>query len=312
MLKLARLAGAMNKKRISIDQCFLSNMCKGDAKSQDLFDVLKKAHTAGKIICPIHLEESIFESSFLSSDLRDKIFALQNLLSDGFSFHSLTHQFCYQTSALIRPGIMYPMIRSVGLTTIPATDFAALAIKHKAGKEDYIDRLNKTPYPPPSYKKGMKGDEIMKFISKERAASMYRILQAIKITGTLDTGMEEWELALEVGAFLLKIKISSEDCGILMQKVLNHQWEGIPYLWLHSRINAQIELGYLSGLKKANANDLLDLSRIAVGLNDAATVLCDTPMAEMIKQSKVLDTIQGVRVFSMQQQDEAAVYVERM
>ncbi len=210
------------------------------------------------------------------------------------------------------PGIMYPMIREVSLKILPGADFAALAKEHKDEKEDYIDRLNQMPYPPPSYKNGMKGDEIMKFIVIKRAASMYRILKAIKATGTMATGKSEWELTEVIGAFLLKISILPKDCDALIQKVLNHDWECIPYLWVHSRINAQIELGYLSGFKKANPNDLLDLSRIAVGLNDAAIVLCDTPMAEVIKQSKVLETIQGVKVFSMLQQHEAAAYIEIM
>ena len=309
MPNLERLGAALDKTRISIDQCFLSNMCKGNAESQKLLASLEKAHSAGKIICPIHLEESIFESSFLPADFREKIFSIQNLLSDGFSFHSLAQQFRYQSFALIMPGLLYPMIRDVGLKIIPGTDFAALAKENQAGKDAYVDRLNKMPYPPPSYKKGMKGDEIMKFISEGRAASMYRLLSAIKTTGTLDTGQEEWELALEVGAYFLSIKILQKDCNILMQKVLHHQWDAIPYLWVHSRINAQLELGYLAGHKKGNANDLLDLSRIAVGLNDAAVVLCDAPMAELIKQSKVLDTIQGTKVFSMKQQDEAAVHI---
>lgn len=312
MPNLERLAAALGKTRISIDQCFLSNMCKGSAGSQKLLASLKKAHSAGKIICPIHLEESIFESAFLPADFREKIFSLQNLLSDGFSFHSLAQQFRYQSFALIMPGLLYPMIREVSLKIIPGTDFAALAKENQAGKDAYVDRLNKMPYPPASYKKGMKGDEIMKLISEGRAASMYRLLSAIKTTGTLDTGQEEWELALEVGAYFLDIKILPVDCDILMQKVLHHQWDAIPYLWVHSRINAQLELGYLAGLKKGNANDLLDLSRIAVGLNDAVVLLCDAPMAELIKQSKVLDTIQGTKVFSMKQQDEAAAHIDSL
>ena len=316
MPNLERLAAALGKTRISIDQCFLSNMCKGSAGSQKLLASLKKAHSAGKIICPIHLEESIFESAFLPADFREKIFSLQNVLSDGFSFHSLAQQFRYQSFALIMPGLLYPMIREVSLKIIPGTDFAALAKENQAGKDAYVDRLNKMPYPPASYKKGMKGDEIMKLISEGRSStSMYRLLSAIKTTGALDTGQEEWELCVRSWRHIFSLALKSVlqvDCDTLMQKVLHHQWDAIPYLWVHSRINAQLELGYLAGLKKGNANDLLDLSRIAVGLNDAAVLLCDAPMAELIKQSKVLDTIQGTKVFSMKQQDEAAAHIDSL
>ena len=71
-----------------------------------------------------------------------------------------------------------------------------------------------------------------------------------------------------------------------------------------------MELGYLGGVKKASANDLLDMSRIAVGLNDASVLLCDSAMSDMIKQSKVLEIFRDVKVYSMKQRDEAAEYIK--
>ena len=46
-----------------------------------------------------------------------------------------------------------------------------------------------------------------------------------------------------------------------------------------------------------------------MALNDAAVLLCDTPMSEMIKQSKVQEIFHDVKVFSMKQRDEAAEYI---
>ena len=37
----------------------------GERRERKTLGSLTKAHSAGKIICPIHLEGSIFESSFL-------------------------------------------------------------------------------------------------------------------------------------------------------------------------------------------------------------------------------------------------------
>ncbi|HWA27429.1 MAG TPA: hypothetical protein VG734_17370 [Lacunisphaera sp.] len=76
MTALQDMASALGKKRISIDQCFLSTMVKGDPKSQKLLAALEASHANGRIICPIHLEESIFESAFLPEATRQKIFAL--------------------------------------------------------------------------------------------------------------------------------------------------------------------------------------------------------------------------------------------
>lgn len=284
-------------------------MVKGDPKSQKLLATLETAHASGKVICPIHLEESIFESSFLPESTRQKLFSLQNRLSDGYSFQSLAQQLCSQTFAFLTPGLVLPTLRKVSLQIKPGTDFAALAKLHQAGKDDYMDRLNQMSYPPASYKPHMKGDQIVEFISMERSASMRRILEALKTTGATHTGKEEWEYTSEIGEFLRGLGIMPKDVNILINKVLYHEWESIPYLWAHSRINAQIELGYLSGKRKASANDLLDMSRIAVALNDAAVLLCDTVMSEMIKQSKVQEIFQDVRVFSMKQRDEAAEYI---
>lgn len=306
---IADLAAAFAKKRISIDQCFLSTIINGDPKSQKLSAALDTAHAGGKIICPIHLEESIFESSFLPEKTRKKIFDLQNRLSDGYSFHSFAQQLRYRTFALLMPDLVLPSLRKASLQIRAGTDFTAMAKAHQAGKDDYVDRLNKMPYPPTSYKLGMKGDQIAEFIAMERSASMYRILEALKATGTTHTGKSEWEYTVEIGEFLRGMGIVAKDVDVLIHRVLHHEWRSMPYLWAHSRINAQIELGYLSGKKKPSANDLLDMSRIAVALNDAAVLLCDTAMSEMIKQSKVQEILPDVKVFSMKQRDEAADYI---
>ena len=291
-------------KRISIDQCFLSEMAKGHPKFVPLLATLRKSFAEGKIACPIHLEESIFESACLKPGLRQSIFDIQNELSGGFSFHSFAQQVRYGTFGLLMPEVVYPALRNLGLKIKPGTDFASLAQFHKQGKNDYADRLAKMPYPPASYKKGMKGDDIMRHISMERAASMYRLLGAIKDSRSLNTGKDEWEVAVEVAASLLRMNIEVKDCEALIKKILHHQWEGIPHLWTHSRLNAQIELGYLAG-RKGTANDMLDVSRLAVALNDADVVLCDTAMSEIIKQSKMLEIFTEARVFSMQQAQEA-------
>ena len=312
MSAISRLSVALGKQRISIDQPFLSNMAKGEAGSQRLLDSLRKAHSAGKIICPIHLEETIFESAALPKELRDRVFALQNLLSDGFAFHSLAQQARYATMQLILGEVMYPSIREVGLKIIDGTDFGALAKESRWAKEDYNDRVNKIPYPPSSYKVGMKGDEIYHHIAAERAMSFWRILEALRDKKTIMTGRDEWELAVVIGEYLAAIAVAPGDCDRLIHCVRYHEWESIPYLYVHARLGAQLELQSLSGYRNMNSNDQVDLSRLAVGLNDSRIVLCDSAMAGNIRQSKVLDILQGVRVYSMKEQDEAAEYIEKI
>jgi hypothetical protein len=309
MSHLAEFAAALDKKRVSIDQCFLSTIVNGDPKSAKLGAALDAAHACGKIICPIHFDETLVESSFLPEATRLKLFALQNRLSDGYSFYSFDQNLRHHTLAMIRPEVLFPALRKASLPVKAGLDFVAIAKSHKAGKGDYVDRVNRMPYPPASYKPGMKADEIFESISAERSFSMWRILEALKSTGTLDTGREEWEYTVAIGTYLADMGIGPQGLDVLIHKVRHHEWRSMPDLWAHTRINAQIELGYIGGVKKPSANDLFDLTRIAVALNDADVLLCDTAMSEMIRQSKVQDILSDVKVFSMKQRDEAAEFI---
>lgn len=124
---LADLSAALSKKRISIDQCFLSSIINGDPKSQKLIAALDAAHAGGRIICPIHLDESLVESSFLPEAARLSIFALQNRLSDGYSFHSFDQNLRYHTLAMLRPGLLFPALRKASLPLESGLNFAAIA-----------------------------------------------------------------------------------------------------------------------------------------------------------------------------------------
>lgn len=305
-------SGAIKKVRLSIDQCFLSSIVNEESKAQKLSSALEDAHAKGSIICPIHFEESILESSHLPEAVRRKILTLQNHLSDGLSFLSFEQILCWQTLALVTPGLLYSPIRQLCLPENNATDFGAVSEWHTASKAEYVDRLKRVQYPPVSYRTGMSGEEVCQSISAERSASMYRILEALKTTGSLNTNKSEWEYAEAIGYFLHSLKIEPSKLDSLIQKVLHRDWENMPQLWAHTRLNAQLEFGYLSRLKKPNANDALDLSRIAVALNHADVLLCDTAMNEIIKQSKVLEIFNAVKVFPMRQCDEAALIISTL
>lgn len=213
---------------------------------------------------------------------------------------------------MIRPGLVFPALREASLPLKASVDFAAIAKSHKDGKDDYVDRVSSRPYPPAEYRPGMKAEDIFESISAERSVSLWRILEAMKATGTLETGREEWEYAAAIGAYLGGLGVSPQDLDCLIQKVRHHEWRSMPALRAHTRINAQIELGYIGGVKKPSANDLLDLTRIAVALIDADVLLCDTAMSELIKQSKVQEILSDVKVFSMKQRDEAAEFISAL
>src|ERR1700733_3500572 len=110
MSTLTRLNGALGKKRISIDQNFLSNMVKGVGDSPNLLAALRKARSKGKIVCPIHIKESIYESAALPPKFRNHVFSLQIELSDRFAFYDFADHVCFKTRELIQGTLLYPLI----------------------------------------------------------------------------------------------------------------------------------------------------------------------------------------------------------
>ena len=313
MSALTRLNDALGKKRISIDQNCLSNMAKGVGDSPKLLAALRKTCSDGKIICPIHLKESIYESAALPPGFRKQVFALQIELSDRFAFYDFADHVCFKTKELIHGKFLYPLIWESRTQLTEGHDFAEIAKEFAIAKEDYNHRVaQKTNYPPPSFSKGMKGAKVYLGVAGDRAYSLWRILESLRDKGTLTTDREELELAVIVGGFLAAIRISPEDCNRLIHCIKHHQWETIEYLYIHARLGAQLELQCLSGHRDMNLNDQVDLTRLAVGLNDADIVLCDTAMAGVVRQSKVLDILKGVKVYSIKEQVEAADFIERL
>lgn len=303
---LTLIASALEKEVVSVDQCFWMNIDKGIAEYQQLHQELRRLHAAGRLVCPIHLEESIFESSMLPGDQRDRIFALQNSLSDELSFRGFGETLNYGTLQLLRE-FYVPPFRHERLEVPSDGILDAVGAANREAKIEYMHRLSQLPYPPATYRPGMTPKDVYDGIVAERAGSMYRILGAIRDHGTIDTGKDEWEFTRGIGAFLLTTGISAQACVDLIQHVINRRWDAIPQLYVDSTLKSYLEIGFLGG-RKAKANDLLDLARISVGLVDGDVVLCDQPMADLVRQSKLASVFDTTKVFSTKQISEATGY----
>ena len=90
-----------------------------------------------------------------------------------------------------------------------------------------------------------------------------------------------------------------------------HRWEGQPTLLAHSRLCAQLELGYLKAGRRSRPNDTLDIYRLAVAVNEADIICCDHPMAELIRQTKLRDS-RLQTVFSLKTAEDAAALIEAL
>ena len=116
--------------------------------------------------------------------------------------------------------------------------------------------------------------------------------------------------AVEVGKFLAERSISRLECFNLREKILNRDWEKMPIIGLHTALWAKIEQDMLKTNRAYKANDILDILRLTVALLYADAVACDTPMKELLRQTK-LDGC-GAAVFSMRELVQLTEWVEAL
>lgn len=126
---LARWVGLLGPKRtrISVDQKFLWNFAEGSqADVVRLREVIRAGVQAKKLICPLHQEETAFESALLPEELRTAIFAIAQEFSCGLAFHYFPALAQIETLMLVRKEIAFPGLRPGSLKFLPNTDVAAL------------------------------------------------------------------------------------------------------------------------------------------------------------------------------------------
>lgn len=296
-------------KVISLDQCFLSNLALNPSNG-DRFHLLKesvlKAVGCGKLVCPAHVEETISESVLLPEVTREKVIALQNELSLGVAFRGFGELLELETLSLVRPTFQFEPFK-VELISIPeSVDVQKLAFANRAAKAEAVALAKQLPYPPKSYSPNDNLDDIANKVGTERAASMYRITRAILEKGDLNTGKPEWPYTQAVGEFLLQRDITELECHNLLSKILNHEWETIPILGLHTILWAKVEEDMIKAGRAFKANDHIDILKLAVGLGFADAIACDTPMKEVVKQTKLA---QATKVFSIRELHELCNWI---
>jgi hypothetical protein len=98
--------------RISLDQNFLWGFAKRKNPALvKLHESLERAVQDRKIICPIHVYETIFESSMLPLELQQGIFTIAGALSDRTGFHHFGSALSFETMALARPQFRWPPLQ---------------------------------------------------------------------------------------------------------------------------------------------------------------------------------------------------------
>ena len=301
----------MHPKALSLDQCFLSLLAlnpKHNPSMVRLKDALLQAVASRKLVVPSHIDEMVFESSLLPANERDAVLRLQADLSCGVAFSSFETILCTETLALVRPTILTSGYRIQPLRINESADLRALAQENRKAKAEVVARMNRVPYPPKSYAPNHGHKDIFRSISRERSASMIRIVEEILHGKPLSDGSKVWEYAAGVGGFLVAQNISRLECYNLLEKIRNHDWEMMRIVDRHTRLWAKIEQDMLKTNRAYEVNDIFDILRLTVALLYADSVACDTPMKELVRQTK-LDS-SGAVIFSMREFVQLTKWVE--
>lgn len=239
---------------------------------------------SGKVVCPAHFNETVFESVKMPPEKCRSIIQLQNKLSCGVAFTDFAERLSQETLAMVRPTAEIIPFRFRPMNMMPAHVVASLGSANRKAIQEYVERVDKVPYPPTAYRPTHKLKDIFADTSKERAASMYRIAEALS-NRSLNTGKKEWEFAQVTGRYLREHQITRLECFNLMDKILKHDWEVIPVLGLHTILWSGVESAMLKSNKKFAGNDYVDILRLATALDSANLIACDAAMKEMIQQT---------------------------
>ena len=141
----------------------------------------------------------------------------------------------------------------------------------------------------------------------ERAASMLRVVDALRVPHSPFNAATVWDYACAVGTVLQVHSVSVTELANLADKILSHEWEAIPVLCFHTLLHARIEEDILKSGRKFDANDLLDVLRLAVAIAYGDAVGCDGPMKEVVKQTKL-----NTHIFSIREPEAMQAWVESL
>lgn len=296
------------RPRVSIDQCFLLDMVEGAPAAVALQNTLYAKVAAGRVLCPIHPAESVFESSLFPPELRQRVFELQRTLAGGYSFHSFGERVHREVVSFIleRPlAAIWPRPFNP-----PDDQVEALSHANRAARDEYQQRLDAITPSPATRTHSF--DQIHSDLTNHHNRSFLRVFDALERNQPLPSAPGAWEYAIVIGERLRALRVIRADIARLRRWVESGQWHQSAGLVAFTRIWAAVERDGLDNNRQTRANDLLDVLRIAVGFADAQVILCHNAMANFVTQARLLKVLPDRRVFGMREIAAATAYISSL
>ena len=301
----ARVAAMSSRARVSVDQCFLLDMVEEAPAAVALRDALQAAVRRGRALCPIHPEESVFESSLVRPDLRRRVFDLQRSLAEGFCFHSFGERVQREVTCFLLDRTL-PVIWPRPFNP-PDVEVEALSGANRTGRNEYQQRLDAVVPSEPVRTQSFA--RILADLTWHHNQSMLRVIRALEHNQPLPTPPATWEYAVAIGARLRQIGVTVSDLARFREWVECGGWHQSADLTAFTRLWAAVEQDGLRNNRRTRSNDLLDILRIAVAFADAQAVFCDNAMASFVRQAGLHQVLPGRQVFGMGDMDAATAYV---
>lgn len=301
----AHIAAMSTRVRVSIDQCFLLDMVEGVPAAVALHDALQAAIRRGRVLCPIHPEESVFESSLFRPELRRRVFDLQRSLAGGFCFHSFGERMQREVTCFLLERTLPPIWPRP--FNPPDGEVEALSGANRTGRNEYQERLDAVV--PSETLHTHSFERILADLTQHHNQSMLRVIRAIEHNQPLPVAPATWEYAVAIGARLRQIGVIRSDLARFREWVESGGWHQSADLTAFTRLWAAVEREGLRNNRRTRANDLLDILRIAVAFADAQAVFCDKAMASFIRQAGLHQALPGRQVFGMGDMNTAAAYL---
>lgn len=300
-----QIAVVTARPRVSIDQCFLLDMVERAPTATALQTALQSQVVAGRILCPIHPEESVFESSLFRPELRQRVFEVQRSLADGYCFHSFGERVQREVLSFVLERPLPPIWPRP--FNPPDEQVEALRHANRTGRNEYQQRLDAVTPSPATRTQTF--EQILADLITHHIRSFLRVLDALERNRPLPAAPGAWEYAIVIGERLRALRVIRSDIARLRQWVEGGAWHQSAGLVAFTRIWAAVERDGLHNNRQTRANDMLDILRIAVGFADAQVILCDNAMASFVTQARLPEVLPDRRVFGMREIAAATAYI---
>lgn len=265
---------------ISLDQNAISFLAKGNQPFwRELRESLLAGVKTGKFLCPIP-KETIYETIPCSlQNVRIKIRDLYQELSLGYSFKPFGAIEGEETLKLVRPGIRTCSCERIVWHSVEDDALVQTKAKEIHDTKDFMQRRGDDFVHPSNQNKFMV-KEMRSDIIALRRESLKRQIERL-LTGQPLNPTDHLQFAL--CRFLVSRGVTKVELEQLREKILMREWEAIPAVFFAAALGALLDYDRING-RKYDANDEIDIERIAIALHSADMMITERYMANVVRQ----------------------------